>query len=125
MTAAVCTLADIPAIRGKVRDFLLAMRQRGLVEYDLYLLWQGGGAVTRDDRAVVEGFSRPTEHCPEKYRFSATDPDIMAKKAATDTIIELCKEIFADTDNIRVMVHLMPGGAVTFSADIPGQGTFE
>jgi hypothetical protein len=121
MSTAVCSLVDVAKVRGVVRNILLDMRQQGLREYDLYMTSKGG-VIEADDRADVHGFSRPTHHCPEKYRFQLTDPDIVAKMSATERIQAACAEILGEFDNVRVMVHLSEGGNVVMSVDIPGEG---
>lgn len=122
MTAAICSLVDVAVVRGKVRNILLDMAQKGLREYSLYLLSHGGECVELDDTATVEGFSRPTHHCPEKYRYSITDPDIVARLQARERIMQVCSEILGEFDNVRVMIHLRPGGMVSMTVDIPGEG---
>lgn len=122
MSTPVCSLVDIAAVRAKVRQILLDMRQSGLQEYSLYLLYRGGEFTEMDDSAAVEGFSRPEHHCPEKYRYSITDPDVVARLQARERIVQACGEVLTEHDNVRLMIHLRRDGSTSMTVDIPGEG---
>ena len=121
MSTIIASSVDIGELQAELLVLVERARAEGLLEYDGYFLWQDGHFVERDTRAVVKGYERPKEHCPERCVRKPTDPDRIAGDRLTEQIIEAFKGLWAEYDNVRIIVSVTRSGTMV-NFDVPGRG---